>query len=302
MMHDDSTTPALAADALTKRFGDRTALDGVTFTVPRGRIVGMIGRNGSGKTTLLRCLQGLALPSEGTATLLGVDSSRLDGGTLARLGVVHQENRFLPWMSARAHLDFVRSFYAHWDRKLEQRLVDAFDIEPWQRIGDMSPGAVQKLAIITAVGHRPDVLLLDEPAAALDPPSREALLATLVEFMRDRAPAIVISSHILDDIERTVDWILCLERGRIVRNEALDSLQERYAEWCVLSPGPQLPPRFDEPWIRQSRVEGRQAILTVEDGAEQRAGFEARYGVSVEERPVRLERMFRLWTTGEEAR
>ena len=147
----DDRSHVVAAVCLTKRFDAHTALDGVSFAIPRGRIVGLIGRNGSGKTTLLRCLQGLALPSDGMASVLGAESSQLDDATLARLGVVHQENRLLPWMSTRAHLDFVRSFYERWDRRREQRLVEAFDLDPWQRIGDMSPGAVQKLAIVTAV-------------------------------------------------------------------------------------------------------------------------------------------------------
>jgi len=302
MTHDETLTPVLAAVGLSKRFGEQAALDRVNIAVPRGRIVGLIGRNGSGKTTLLRCLQGVALPTEGRASVFGTESANIDDAMLARLGVVHQECRFLPWMTARAHLDFVRSFYERWDRHREQRLVDRFEIDPWQRIGDMSPGTVQKLAIATAICHHPEILLLDEPAAALDPPSREALLSMLIELVREDEPAIVISSHILDDIERTVDWIICLEHGRVVRDESLDALQERYAEWRVLSPKETLPTRFEEPWIRLSRVEGRQAILTVEGGADRRAGFEARYGVSVEERPVRLERMFNLWISQEKIR
>jgi len=302
MTHDETLAPVLAAVGLSKRFGEQVALDRVNIAVPRGRIVGLIGRNGSGKTTLLRCLQGVALPTEGSVSVFGTESATIDDDKLARLGVVHQECRFLPWMTARAHLDFVRSFYERWDRHREQRLVDRFEIDPWQRIGDMSPGTVQKLAIATAICHHPEILLLDEPAAALDPPSREALLSMLIELVREDEPAIVISSHILDDIERTVDWIICLEHGRVVRDESLDALQERYAEWRVLAPKETLPTRFEEPWIRLSRVEGRQAILTVEGGADRRAGFEARYGVSVEERPVRLERMFNLWISQEKIR
>lgn len=292
-----SDRPAIEVVQLVKRFGEQLALDGVTFTLPRGRIVGLVGRNGSGKTTLLSTLHGLTLPTSGSATILGTGSAELGESTLARIGVVQQSHRFLPWMTGREHLDFVRSFYERWDGVREVRLVMAFDLDLHRRIGDLSPGDVQKIAIITGVCHRPEVLLLDEPAAALDPPSRETLLTLLVEILREDEPLIIVSSHVLDDIERLVDWILCLDRGRLVRNEALDDLQERYAEWRVVADEP-LPTAFSEAWILDSRVEGRQAVLTVERAAEYRAGFEASHRATIDERPIRLSRMFRLWTDG----
>jgi ABC-2 type transport system ATP-binding protein len=300
-------TPAFATVDLAKSFGAERALERVSLEVPRGRVVGLVGRNGSGKTTLLRCLQGLAAPTSGRAMLLGSDSMLLAEGELAKLGVVHQENRFLPWMTARSHLEFISSFYERWDRVREQRLLDAFELDPRQRIGSMSPGAVQKLAIVTATCHHPEVLLLDEPAASLDPPSREALYAALFELLREDGPAILISSHQLDDIERSVDWILCLDRGRLVRDEALDSLQDRYAQWRVL-PSPEaarsspFPAAFSEPWIRDASVEPRGAVLIVEGAAAEREDFERRHSVIVDAQPVRLSQMFRLWTAPDRAR
>lgn len=297
-----TTTNAIATDSLTKIFGTRAALDGVTIAVPRGRVVGLVGRNGCGKTTLLRCLQGLALPTSGRATLFGVDGGRLGDADLARLGVVHQENRFLPWMTGTSHLDFVRSFYERWDAGRERRLVEAFELDLTQRIGTMSPGSVQKLAVITATCHHPEVLLLDEPASALDPPSREALFSTLFELLREDEPAILISSHLLDDIERSVDWILCLDRGRVVRDEALDSLQERYQQWRVLPGvgehgGGAFGKNFAEPWIRHASVESSGAVLIVEDAHHHREAFVRKHGVMVDAQPVRLSQMFKVWTT-----
>jgi ABC-2 type transport system ATP-binding protein len=289
-----------ATEHLSKRFDESMALDGVTCSVPRGRIVGLIGRNGSGKTTLLRCLQGLAAPTAGYATTLGVEGMSLGDAELARIGVVHQASRFVPWMSGRSHLDFVRSFYERWDPDRERRLVDAFELDLRQRIGSMSPGSVQKLAIITATCHHPEAILLDEPAAALDPPSREALYATLFDLLREDEPAIIISSHQLDDIERSVDWILCLERGRVVRDEALDALQERYARWRVLplpdaARGGELTKGLREPWIRSAIIEERGALLVVEDAETKREAFEARHGVTIDAQPLRLAEMFKVW-------
>jgi len=266
----------VAADRLGKRYGSATALDGVTFRVPRGRVVGLLGRNGSGKTTLLRALQGLVVPTSGACSVFGIASTALGDAELARIGVVHQENRFLPWMSGRAHLDYVRSFFERWDLKREAQLVAALDLDLSERIGAMSPGAVQKLAIVTATCHRPEVLLLDEPAAALDPLAREALLRALLDILREDEPAILISSHALRDVERTVDWILCLDRGRVVQDEAFDALQERYAEWRVTTHNGALPAHFSEPWVLAQTAEGRQAVLTVEAPEDHRALFEQR--------------------------
>jgi ABC-2 type transport system ATP-binding protein len=295
----------LAAEQLSKSFGDRAALAGVTISVPRGRVVGLVGRNGGGKTTLLRCLQGLAAPTAGRATVFGVDGLQLGDAELARIGVVSQENRFVAWMSGRAHLDFVRTFHPRWDAGRERKLVDAFELDLHQRIGTMSPGAVQKLAIVTAICHRPEAILLDEPAASLDPPSREALFSTLFELLREDEPAIVISSHQLDDVERSVDWILCLEQGRVVCDEALDALQERYARWRVL-PAPASAgvgsglheDPFRQPWIRSKSVEPHGALLVVEAGEAEREAFEARHGVVVDVQRLRLAEMFKLWTNG----
>lgn len=288
----------IVTEDLVKHFGGRIALDGVTLELERGRVVGLVGRNGSGKTTLLRCLDGTLLPTRGHARLFGVESHVLGDRELSRIGVVHQENRFLPWMTARAHFDFARTFFERWDATREARLSDALELDLGQRIGTMSPGSVQKLAIVTALCHHPDVLLLDEPAAALDPQGREILLQILLEILREDEPAIVVSSHILHDIERTVDWIVCIDRGRIVRDAALDDLQERYAEWRVTSRNGVLPARFPEPWVLEAAVEGRRAVLVIEAPEDHQSVFEERYHVEIESRPVGLERMFRLWTGG----
>ncbi len=291
----NSNDACVTADRLAKHFGNAVALDAITFAVPRGRVVGLLGRNGSGKTTLLRALQGAVIPTSGSCSLFGTRSVDLGDADLARVGVVHQENRFLPWMSGRAHLDYVRSFFERWDLRREAQLVAALDLDLAERIGAMSPGAVQKLAIVTATCHRPDVLLLDEPAAALDPMAREALLQSLLDVLREDEPAIVISSHALRDVERTVDWILCLDRGRVVQDESFDTLQERYAEWRVTTQNGALPAHFAETWVLAQAAEGRQAVLTVESPEDHRALFEQRYHARVESRPISLERMFPLW-------
>ena len=220
-------------DGLTKTFSGVRALDEVDLSLPRHSIVGLIGRNGSGKTTLVRHIVGLYLPTAGTCSTLGTPSHRLGSSELSRIGVVHQENRLLEWMRVGQHLRFVGSFYERWDRDIERRLLDEFELDAGKRVGKLSGGDLQKLAIILAVCHRPQLLLLDEPLAGLDPIVREQVLNYLVETLDEETHTIVVSSHILRDIERIVDRVVCLDRGRLRTHEPLDQLQESYAEWEV---------------------------------------------------------------------
>jgi len=287
--------PALETHRLTKRFGSTVALDELTLRVEPGTIVGLVGKNGSGKTTLLRHLAGLALPSAGWCRVLGAPSESLDDRMLQRLGVVHQETRFLGWMSVRRHLAHVRSFYERWDDLRERRLLEELDLDPSARVGKLSPGNVQKLAVITAVCHHPDLLLLDEPVAALDPIARERMLAMLLELLNEDGTTILVSSHVLRDVERVVDWIVCLDRGRGIVDASLDDLRERFAEWKVVSTNGGLPERFAEGFVLSQSGDRHQAHLYVRDAADAREAFEARYRAVVEACPLDLERMFPLW-------
>lgn len=279
---------------VTKRFGKTTALDDVTLDVPVNRIVGLIGKNGSGKSTMLRHIVGLQLPTLGDCLTLGTPTAALDEAELSRIGMVHQDDRFLNWMRVEQQLRYVASFYERWDLDLERRLVEMLELDRGARIHALSPGNVQKLAIILAVCHHPSLLLLDEPLSDLDPIAREAMLALLLERFRSEEMTIVISSHVLRDVERTVDTIVCLDRGRLVAHEALDALQDRFGEWIVESPDGALPASFAEPFVLEQQGDRRQARLIVRDPAVHRATFEQRHGVTVTARALNLERMFPL--------
>ncbi len=281
-------------ERVTKKFGANTALEQVDLALPTGRVVGLVGRNGSGKTTLLRVACGLALPTSGACHVFGRPSGELRDGELARIGVVHQESRFLPWMRVRQHLDYIGSFHETWDARLERRLLEALDLDEQARIGTLSPGNVQKLALVTAIAPRPELLLLDEPVSALDPLARDAMLRELLALIREREACVVVASHVLRDVESVVDSIVCLDRGRVVVDAGLDELRERFAEWRVLARNGALPARFSEGFVLEQQGDGRQARLLVRDAAGSLASFEERHHVVVEVVPLNLERMFPL--------
>ncbi len=285
---------AFRLDHLTRTFGEVTALSDVSLALPCGRIAGLIGRNGSGKTTLLRHVVGLALPTSGECRTLGCPTPELGAAELGRIGFVHQESRFLPWMSVRQLLAYAASFHEAWDREREERLLAELELDPGARVSSLSPGNVQKLAILLAVCHHPQLLLLDEPVSALDPIARESMLSFLLEMVACDELTLVVSSHVLRDVERVVDWIICLDGGRLVENAPLSDLQERYAEWRVTPTDGDLPPRFEEEYVL-SRVGGaHEARILVRGGADRIDDFQRKYRVRVNPAPVDLERIFPL--------
>jgi len=288
-------TVAFTADRITKIYGEHTALASVTLTIPAGHVVGLLGRNGAGKSTLLQIAAGLTLPTSGTAHTLGRRTDLLDSPELTRLGFVMQEGKFIEWMTVAQHLAFTASFYPRWDHELQLRLTAQLEVPVARTIAELSPGDRQKVGILLGVCHRPALLLLDEPMSALDPIVRRRLLDVLLERLRDDACTIVISSHLLNDVEKIVDWIIALDTGRVVENSSLDDLQESFAEWTVTASEAAPLPAFTEPFILTRHRTDRLARLTVRtsepDAAET---FAATHAVEVQIRRLSLDEMFPL--------
>jgi ABC-2 type transport system ATP-binding protein len=256
--------------------------------------VGLLGKNGSGKTTLIMHLLGLQLPSEGSVTTLGQSSATLGHDELARIGYVPQEIHLLDWMTVEQHLDYVACFYPDWDKDREQRLLDELELDAEVVVGTLSSGNLQKLAIILAVCHHPHLLFLDEPVSDLDPIVRRKLLMFLLELMREDEATILVSSHVLRDVEKVVDWVVCLERGKIATDAALDEIKERYSEWLVVSETGGLPERFSELFILGQEIFGSEARLLVRDGQGEMAAFCTGHRVKVSSRHLNLEELFPL--------
>ena len=279
-------------NGLTKRFDTVTALDRVDLRVRRPTIVGLLGRNGSGKTTLIQHLMGLHLPGEGSVTTLGRSSAELGHDELIHIGYVPQEIQLLDWMTVEQHLRYVSCFYPKWDREREQRLLEELELDASKPVGALSTGNLQKLAIILAVCHHPQFLVLDEPVSDLDPIVRGKLLEFLLELLREDEATILVSSHVLRDVEKIVDWVICLDEGRVVTDAALDELKELYSEWRVVSTNGELPERFSEPFVITQEVSGREACLLVKQGTPEIDAFRTAHGVEITERPLNLEEMF----------
>jgi ABC-2 type transport system ATP-binding protein len=288
-----SDAAAFTAERVTKIYGEQTALASVTLAIPAGHVVGLVGRNGAGKSTLLQIAAGLTLPTYGTAHTLGRRTDLLDSPELTRLGFVLQEGKFIEWMTVAQHLAFTASFYPRWDHDLQHRLTTQLEVPTTRKLAELSPGDRQKVGILLGVCHRPALLLLDEPMSALDPIVRRRLLDVLLERLRDDACTIVISSHLLNDVEKIVDWIIALDAGRVVENSALDDLQESFAEWTVTAPDAMPLAAFNESFIVAQQRTDRQARLTVRTSEPDAAEiFATNHGVEVQTRRLSLDEIF----------
>lgn len=286
---------------LAKRYRDKAALSDVCLDCPPGSIVGLLGPNGSGKSTLLKSIAGLCVPSSGSVLTLGVDALELESKQLSQIGFVQQEMDLLEWLSVRDHLDYIASYYQDWDRGRQTQLVEEFEIDPKAKVAALSAGDRQKLAIILAVCHHPKLLLLDEPASALDPDSRSRMLKFLLEIARDET-AVIISSHILVDVEKIIDHVWFLKSGQLIADQSLDELLESYADWTVSAePGRSLPERFEEPFILRQRGDEFQKALVVRDPQRHHHAFEREHSLSVREANLNLEAIYPLLSQSAEA-
>ena len=286
------------ARTLTKKFEGVVALDQIDLTIRSQSIVGLLGRNGSGKTTLLRHLMGLYLPTAGKVSTLGKAADRLGHDELIQIGFVPQEIQLLDWMTVEQHLEYVSSFYPEWDRDRQKRLQSELELESSAVVGALSSGNLQKLAIILAVCHHPQLLVLDEPVSDLDPIVRGRLLEFLLELLQEDRATILVSSHVLRDVEKIVDWVICLDQGRLVTDTALDDLKERYAEWLITSRNGDLPVRFSETYILDQEISGREGRLLVDQSQPGREDFATSYRVDISSRSLNLEEMFPLLVKG----
>jgi ABC-2 type transport system ATP-binding protein len=280
---------------VSKSFGRIKALDGVDLCINPGSIIGLVGSNGAGKSTLLRHIIGLYLPDEGTCTTLDVEAKKLGPKELARIGYVHQEGELLEWMNVGQLIRYVSAYYDTWNKDLEARYIKDFELNLKDRVGALSPGQRQKLSILLAIGFEPELLILDEPASALDPLARRQFLNLMLEMIQTQGRTIVISSHILSDIEKIIDHIVIMDKGKILRDCGLDALQEEFCQIILTATGGKLPETLPFANVVDCKRNGTQASLTLRNADISKIEEQARQiGCRVELRRMDLEELYTI--------
>jgi ABC-2 type transport system ATP-binding protein len=223
----------ILVENLHKHYGGIRALDGLNMTVETGSIFGFLGPNGAGKTTTLRILTGLAHRTSGLASVAGVDVNT-DGRTLSRrIGYLPEEPAFYPWMTPREFLDYLGRLHGLSPVECTARTHELLELVSLveagkRRIGGFSRGMRQRLGVASALVHKPEVLLLDEPVSALDPVGRKEIL-DLIEGLRGQC-TVLMSSHILADVERVCNVVGIIAKGRMIVQSPREALMERYAQ------------------------------------------------------------------------
>jgi ABC-2 type transport system ATP-binding protein len=216
-------TAAVEALGLGKRYGRRWALTDCTLSIPTGRVVGLVGPNGAGKTTLLHLAVGLLEPNAGTISVLG-DRPGSGPAQLARIGFLAQDNPTYARLTVGQHLQMGRWLNPTWDADFAAGRVEELGLDLSQRSGTLSGGQRAQLALTLAVAKRPELLVLDEPVAALDPLARREFLQTLMEVVAVHGVSVVLSSHLIADLERVCDYLVVLVAGRVALTGEVDDL------------------------------------------------------------------------------
>jgi len=208
------TSAVLRAQGLGKRYRRRWALSDCTLDIPAGRVVGLVGPNGAGKTTLLHLATGLLQPTRGTIEVLG-GRPAADRAQLARVGFVAQDTPTYSGMTVADHLRLGTHLNPGWDAAMARDRIERLGLDPRQRAGKLSGGERAQLALTLAIAKKPELLILDEPLASLDPLARREFLQGLMEATADQGLSVVLSSHLVADLERVCDYLIVLVASRV---------------------------------------------------------------------------------------
>jgi ABC-2 type transport system ATP-binding protein len=213
---------------LTRFFGSFAAVEDLDLEVPRGAVLGLLGENGAGKTTAIKMVMGFLHPSRGSVEVFGCPNpADLTTEVKRRIGYVSETSMHPPWMTIDALVRFHARFYPAWDRTAAERMMVRFRLNPAQRVGRLSKGQRRQVALVLALSQGSDLLILDEPFSGLDVGNRREALAMLVESAGEGGRTVLVSSHILTDLERVASHIAILNRGRLLVSAELESLQAR---------------------------------------------------------------------------
>ena len=216
-------TAVLESQGLGKRYRRRWALTDCTLSIPAGRVTGLVGPNGAGKTTLLHMATGMLAPTTGTITVLGGQPAS-SPDQLAKVGFVAQEAPTYAGLSVADHLKLGAKMNPGWDAVMAQDRITRLGLDPAQKAGKLSGGQLAQLALTLAIAKKPQLLMLDEPIASLDPLARREFLKVLMEFTAEQEVSVVMSSHLVADLERVCDYLIVLMASKVRLTGPVDEL------------------------------------------------------------------------------
>lgn len=259
-MHEpfpSSAPPIVDIQRVTRQFGNKTALDDISLTVPRGGVFGLIGGNGAGKTTLIKHILGMFNAQSGTVRVFGLDPVQNPVGTLGRIGYLSEDRDLPNWMRVRELMRYTQAFFPNWDEAYAEELREAFDLDGNAKVKNLSRGQRARAGLLVALAHRPELLVLDEPSSGLDPVVRRDILGAIIRTIADEGRTVLFSSHLLDEVERVADRVAIIHQGRILLTAPMDEIKESHRRMTL---------RFGQPWQQAPSLVG--ALSSVGQGFE----------------------------------
>lgn len=240
----------IETQGLTHRYANVTAVRDLHLSVPEGSVYALLGQNGAGKTTTLKLLLNLLQPTEGRATILGVDSARLGPAEFAQIGYVSENQQMPEWMTVQQFVDFCRPMYPTWDHAFCSKMLKNFHLPLDRKLKNLSRGMKMKVALLTSLAYRPRLLVLDEPFTGLDPLVRDEVIHGILELTEQANWSVLVSSHDVDEVERFADWVGFIDDGRLKLAESTTDLCGRFRRIdCVVPTGTRLALSSPRSWL-----------------------------------------------------
>jgi len=256
------TAAAISIQHFTKRYGKVTAVDDLSIDVPKGSIFGLLGQNGAGKTTTIRTMLNLLQPTEGRIEVLGLDSVRDSLDIRKRIGYLPEEPTYYQWMTVEEIVSFNAAFYPTWDQDLADRLLADLGLPLDRKLGKLSRGMQAKVGLVMALGQRPELLILDDPTAGLDPVVRQEFLEAMIANVQAEGGTVFFSTHLLHEMERVADELAMIHDGKLRLRASLEEIKRDFKKLRVVYPNV-VPEIFPFNGIVRADVNHHQALLTV---------------------------------------
>jgi ABC-2 type transport system ATP-binding protein len=287
--------PAIDIQGACKTFRSTNVLRGVTMRVERGKTFAFLGRNAAGKTTLIRMLLGLLKRDEGAIRVLGLDPEREAIALRRRVGYLAEDQTMYGWMKVSEIVRFVAPFYPTWDHELAIRYVHDFELPPNSKIKHLSKGQNVRLGLVLALAHRPELVILDDPALGLDPIMRKQFNRDLITHLQGEGRTIFYSSHLLYEVEPVADEVAILHDGRIVRQADTETLRRQVKQFILSREA--LAAVRHQLHILDERIDGERMAVTIE-GAEVVARALSAEGIEFRTVNLNLDEIFEAYVAG----
>ena len=292
-------TAAIEVVALRKMYAGREVLADVTMTVPKGETYALLGRNGQGKSTTIRTMLGLVSRDSGQVRVDGLDPQKDSLKIRERVGYLAEDQQMYGWMTVTEIQKFLKPFYPTWDDELARKLQKDFELSAGTQIEHLSKGQNVRLGLLLALAHRPDIVILDDPALGLDPIMRKEFMRDVIEHLQGNGVTVFFSSHLLYEIEMVADRVAILDGGRIIRESPTEALRSGVRLFTLPAEAQAI--AADLPAILDRKLSGRQCAVVTEDPEAVRNAL-TQSSATFEETELNLDEIFEAYVIGNRGR